>query len=111
MQSSHKPLSCLPAHSSQAGKLPCSGPLWPIPVHPSHLPAAASLIGTASAAQVNAVRKSGRFAWVEFGTLQAAQQALTLDGESLGAGVMKVSQSKTPIHTAGWRAQVSLTVC
>lgn len=56
--------------------------------------------------QVNAVRKSGRFAWVEFATLQASQQALTLDGESLGAGIMKVSQSKTPIHTAGWRAPV-----
>ncbi|KAK9786797.1 hypothetical protein WJX73_003056 [Symbiochloris irregularis] len=54
--------------------------------------------------EVNAVRKSGRFAWVEFATLQASQQALTLDGESLGSGIMKVSQSKTPIHTAGWRA-------
>ncbi len=56
--------------------------------------------------QVNAVRKSGRFAWVEFATLQAAQTAMSLDGESLGSGTMKVSASKTPIHTAGWRAQV-----
>lgn len=56
--------------------------------------------------QVNAVRKSGRFAWVEFATLQAAQTAMSLDGESLGNGIMKVSTSKTPIHTAGWRAQV-----
>lgn len=54
--------------------------------------------------EVNAVRKSGRFAWVEFATLQAAQHALTLDGEQLGTGCMKVSASKTPIHTAGWRA-------
>ena len=56
--------------------------------------------------QVNAVRKSGRFAWVEFATLQAAQQAMSLDGEALGTGIMKVSTSKTPIHTAGWRAPV-----
>ena len=56
--------------------------------------------------QVNAVRKSGRFAWVEFASLAVSQQALALDGESLGSGVMKVSQSKTPIHTAGWRAAV-----
>ncbi|BDA45908.1 probable polyadenylate-binding protein-interacting protein 8 at N-terminal half [Coccomyxa sp. Obi] len=55
--------------------------------------------------EVNAVRKSGRFAWVEFQTLQAAQTAMSLDGESLGTGTMKVSASKTPIHTAGWRAQ------
>jgi hypothetical protein len=59
--------------------------------------------------QVNAVRKSGRFAWVEFATLQAAQHALTLDGEQLGTGCMKVSASKTPIHTAGWRAPVSIS--
>jgi hypothetical protein len=59
--------------------------------------------------QVNAVRKSGRFAWIEFATLQAAQQALALDGESLGNGMMKVSASKTPIHTAGWRAPVCTT--
>ena len=52
------------------------------------------------------MRKSGRFAWVEFASLAVSQQALALDGESLGAGVMKVSQSKTPIHTAGWRAAV-----
>ena len=53
------------------------------------------------------MRKSGRFAWVEFASLAVSQQALALDGESLGSGVMKVSQSKTPIHTAGWRAAVS----
>lgn len=52
------------------------------------------------------MRKSGRFAWVEFNTLQAAMAATNLDGESLGSGTMKVSASKTPIHTAGWRAQV-----
>ncbi len=63
---------------------------------------------TTAVAQVNAVRKSGRFAWVEFQTLQAAQTAMSLDGESLGTGTMKVSASKTPIHTAGWRAQVGL---
>jgi len=54
---------------------------------------------------VHAVRKSGRFAWIEFASLQSAQQALALDGESMGTGTMKVSASKTPIHTAGWRAQ------
>ena len=79
----------------------------------------ASHIGTASAAtlvlspalvllQVLAVRKSGRFAWVEFSTIQAAHQALQLDGEPLGTGMLKISQSKTPIHTAGWRAPVGL---
>ena len=57
--------------------------------------------------QVLAVRKSGRFAWVEFTSIQAAHQALTLDGELLGANMLKISQSKTPIHTAGWRAPVS----
>ena len=51
------------------------------------------------------MRKSGRFAWIEFASLQSAQQALALDGESMGTGTMKVSASKTPIHTAGWRAQ------
>lgn len=56
--------------------------------------------------QVLAVRKSGRFAWVEFTSIQAAHQALTLDGELLGANMLKISQSKTPIHTAGWRAPV-----
>ena len=56
--------------------------------------------------QVLAVRKSGRFAWIEFGTLQAAQMAMSLDGESLGNGILKISTSKTPIHTAGWRAPV-----
>lgn len=61
--------------------------------------------------QVLAVRKSGRFAWVEFTSIQAAHQALTLDGELLGSNMLKISQSKTPIHTAGWRAPVSsLTV-
>jgi len=59
----------------------------------------------AARAQVHAVRKSGRFAWIEFASLQSAQQALALDGESMGTGTMKVSASKTPIHTAGWRAQ------
>lgn len=54
--------------------------------------------------EVLAVRKSGRFAWVEFTSIQAAHQALTLDGELLGANMLKISQSKTPIHTAGWRA-------
>ena len=79
----------------------------------------ASHIGTASATtlvlspalvllQVLAVRKSGRFAWVEFSTIQAAHQALQLDGEPLGTGMLKISQSKTPIHTAGWRAPVGL---
>ena len=58
--------------------------------------------------QVLAVRKSGRFAWVEFSTIQAAHQALQLDGEPLGTGMLKISQSKTPIHTAGWRAPVGL---
>ena len=43
---------------------------------------------------------------MEFATLQAAQTAMSLDGEALGNGIMKVSTSKTPIHTAGWRAQV-----
>ena len=57
------------------------------------------------------MRKSGRFAWVEFASLAVSQQALALDGESLGAGVMKVSQSKTPIHTAGWRAAVCPIPC
>lgn len=60
------------------------------------------------AEQVLAVRKSGRFAWVEFSTIQAAHQALALDGEPLGTGMLKISQSKTPIHTAGWRAPVRL---
>ena len=60
--------------------------------------------------QVLAVRKSGRFAWVEFTSIQAAHQALTLDGELLGANMLKISQSKTPIHTAGWRAPVSLQI-
>ena len=60
------------------------------------------------AEQVLAVRKSGRFAWVEFSTIQAAHQALQLDGEPLGTGMLKISQSKTPIHTAGWRAPVRL---
>ena len=54
------------------------------------------------------MRKSGRFAWVEFSTIQAAHQALQLDGEPLGTGMLKISQSKTPIHTAGWRAPVRL---
>lgn len=54
--------------------------------------------------EVLAVRKSGRFAWVEFTSIQAAHQALTLDGGLLGANMLKISQSKTPIHTAGWRA-------
>lgn len=54
--------------------------------------------------EVLAVRKSGRFAWVEFTSIQAAHQALTLDGELLGSNMLKISQSKTPIHTAGWRA-------
>jgi len=57
---------------------------------------------------VLAVRKSGRFAWVEFTSIQAAHQALTLDGGLLGANMLKISQSKTPIHTAGWRAPVSI---
>ena len=57
-------------------------------------------------AQVNAVRKSGRFAWVEFRTLQAAQAAMLLDGGSLGTATINVSASKTPMYTAGWRAQV-----
>lgn len=61
-----------------------------------------------SLAQVLAVRKSGRFAWVEFTSIQAAHQALTLDGGLLGANMLKISQSKTPIHTAGWRAPVSI---
>eukprot|EP00873_Tetraselmis_striata_P007435 jgi/Tetstr1/427699/TSEL_017824.t1 len=53
--------------------------------------------------EVNAVRKSGRFAWVEFETVMAANKALALDGESLGNSTLRISQSKTPIHTAGWR--------
>ena len=56
--------------------------------------------------QVLAVRKSGKFAWVKFSTIQTAHQALTLDGEPLAGGILKISQSKTPIHTAGWRAPV-----
>eukprot|EP00951_Prasinocladus_malaysianus_P031958 scaffold309028_cov42-Prasinocladus_malaysianus.AAC.1 len=53
--------------------------------------------------EVIAVRKSGRFAWVEFESVKAANQALGLDGESLGNSTLRISQSKTPIHTAGWR--------
>ncbi|KAK9828975.1 hypothetical protein WJX72_003168 [[Myrmecia] bisecta] len=55
--------------------------------------------------EVFAVRKSGKFAWVEFTTAQAAQQALNLDGEALTPGSsMRIALSKTPIHTAGWRS-------
>lgn len=54
--------------------------------------------------EVVAVRKSGRFAWVEFATVPGMQAALSLDGEPLGNGTMKVQQSRTPIMNAGWRA-------
>eukprot|EP00191_Tetraselmis_sp_GSL018_P024644 CAMPEP_0177625698 /NCGR_PEP_ID=MMETSP0419_2-20121207/30246_1 /TAXON_ID=582737 /ORGANISM="Tetraselmis sp., Strain GSL018" /LENGTH=355 /DNA_ID=CAMNT_0019126677 /DNA_START=1031 /DNA_END=2096 /DNA_ORIENTATION=- len=53
--------------------------------------------------EVIAVRKSGRFAWVEFESVKSANQALSLDGETLGNSSLRISQSKTPIHTAGWR--------
>lgn len=58
--------------------------------------------------QVVAVRKNGRFAWVEFGTVSGMQAALNLDGEPMGNSTMKVQQSRTPIMNAGWRASVSL---
>ncbi|CAD7699212.1 unnamed protein product [Ostreobium quekettii] len=54
--------------------------------------------------EVVAVRKSGRFAWVEFATTPGMQAALSLDGEPLGNSNMKVQQSRTPIMNAGWRA-------
>ena len=76
-----------------------------------NLAAALVLSPDLGAVQVLAVRKSGRFAWVEFSTIQAAHQALQLDGEPLGTGMLKISQSKTPIHTAGWRAPVRLLCC
>ena len=61
-----------------------------------------------SVGDVSAVRISGRFAWVEFSQQGSAQQALTLDGQQLGAGSLRISQSKTPIHTAGWRKDKGL---
>lgn len=72
----------------------------------SQSPVLFALISWSCCQQVLAVRKSGRFAWVEFTSIQAAHQALTLDGELLGSNMLKISQSKTPIHTAGWRAPV-----
>jgi len=56
-----------------------------------------------SVGDVSAVRISGRFAWVEFSQQGSAQQAMALDGQQLGSGSLRISQSKTPIHTAGWR--------
>ncbi|GMH40146.1 hypothetical protein BSKO_08050 [Bryopsis sp. KO-2023] len=55
--------------------------------------------------EVVAVRKNGRFAWVEFATMSGMQAALNLDGECMGNSTMKVQQSRTPIMNAGWRAQ------
>ncbi|CAG9460471.1 unnamed protein product [Pedinophyceae sp. YPF-701] len=52
--------------------------------------------------KVIAVRRSGRFAWVEFETAEEAQKALACDGELFGNATMRISTSKTPIHTAGW---------
>lgn len=51
--------------------------------------------------EVTAVRISGRFAWVEFGDVRAANASLALDGESTGGHHLRVSQSKSAIHSNG----------
>lgn len=51
--------------------------------------------------EVTAVRISGRFAWIEFADVRAANAALGLDGESTGGHHLRVSQSKSAIHSNG----------
>mmetsp|Transcript_22183 Transcript_22183/g.42312 ORF Transcript_22183/g.42312 Transcript_22183/m.42312 type:complete len:301 (+) Transcript_22183:1-903(+) len=53
--------------------------------------------------EVTAVRISGRFAWVEFTDVRAANAALALDGETTGGHHLRVSQSKSAIHSNGLR--------
>jgi hypothetical protein len=53
------------------------------------------------AGEVTAVRISGRFAWVEFLDVRAANAALALDGETTGGHHLRVSQSKSAIHSNG----------
>jgi len=53
--------------------------------------------------EVTAVRISGRFAWVEFVDVRAANATLALDGETTGGHSLRVSQSKSAIHSNGLR--------
>lgn len=54
-----------------------------------------------SSGEVTAVRISGRFAWVEFADVRAANAALQLDGHNTGGHHLRVSQSKSAIHSNG----------
>jgi hypothetical protein len=51
--------------------------------------------------EVVAVRISGKFAWVEFADVRAAHTTLALDGETTGGHHLRVSQSKSAIHSNG----------
>jgi hypothetical protein len=46
-----------------------------------------------------------RNAWLEFIDVGSAQRAISLDGHVVKSGPVRVSSSKTPIHSAGWVAE------
>eukprot|EP00803_Ostreobium_quekettii_P010980 evm.model.scf_1222.3 EVM.evm.TU.scf_1222.3 scf_1222:22318-26613(+) len=60
-----------------------------------------SPFGEVTAVRISDSCASSRRAWVEFADEGSVSQALCLDGETFGSCVLKISRSRTAIHTNG----------